>query len=183
MEIVKKLAREQAAALLRQLADALEKNDRSKVPIDDEAIELPVDIDIELEYEEDENEAELEIEMKWLMVSRKNEAKRTAKFELFKGADNQWYFHLKAANGEIILSSEGYKKKQGAENGIRSVKTNADIENIEFRTSRSNQPYFVLKAANREIIGTSQMYKRQLGAQKGAASVIENAPEARILEI
>jgi uncharacterized protein len=34
-------------------------------------------------------------------------------------------FHLKAANGQIIASSEGYKTKAGAENGIQSVKTNA----------------------------------------------------------
>jgi uncharacterized protein YegP (UPF0339 family) len=48
-----------------------------------------------------------------------------AKFELFKDADGKFRFRLKAANGEIIASSEGYKSKTGAENGIKSVKTNA----------------------------------------------------------
>jgi hypothetical protein len=34
-------------------------------------------------------------------------------------------FHPKAANGEVIASSEGYTSKAGAENGIKSVQTNA----------------------------------------------------------
>jgi uncharacterized protein YegP (UPF0339 family) len=34
-------------------------------------------------------------------------------------------FELKAANGEIVASSEGYKSKAAAENGINSVQTNA----------------------------------------------------------
>jgi uncharacterized protein len=48
-----------------------------------------------------------------------------AEFELFKDSANQFRFHLKAGNGEIIATSESYKSKAGAENGIESVKTNA----------------------------------------------------------
>jgi hypothetical protein len=47
------------------------------------------------------------------------------KYEFFKDAHGEFRFHLKAANGEIIASSEGYKSKAAAENGIKSVKTNA----------------------------------------------------------
>ena len=36
----------------------------------------------------------------------------------------EYRFHLKAANGEIIASSEGYKSKAAADNGIKSVQTN-----------------------------------------------------------
>jgi uncharacterized protein len=48
-----------------------------------------------------------------------------AKFELFKDHAGEFRFHLKAANGEIIASSQGYKSKEAAENGIKSVQTNA----------------------------------------------------------
>ena len=34
-------------------------------------------------------------------------------------------FRLKAKNGEIIATSEGYKKKASALNGIESIKRNA----------------------------------------------------------
>ena len=36
------------------------------------------------------------------------------KFQVFKGIDNQFYFRLKAQNGEIILASEAYTAKQSA---------------------------------------------------------------------
>lgn len=47
------------------------------------------------------------------------------KFELFKDKSEDIRFHLWAANGEIIASSQGYKSKAAAEKGIDSVKTNA----------------------------------------------------------
>jgi len=44
------------------------------------------------------------------------------KFEIFLGADGQFYFHLKAENGLIIAASQGYTTKQSAENGIEAIK-------------------------------------------------------------
>jgi uncharacterized protein YegP (UPF0339 family) len=44
------------------------------------------------------------------------------KFEIFIGADKQFYFHLKDENGEIIAASQGYTTKQSAENGIAAIK-------------------------------------------------------------
>lgn len=40
------------------------------------------------------------------------------------------YFVLKGGNGEIIGVSEPYDTKEGAENGIKSVKENAPISEI-----------------------------------------------------
>jgi len=36
------------------------------------------------------------------------------RFEVFKGKDGQWYFRRVAANGEIVSSSEGYKRRKDA---------------------------------------------------------------------
>lgn len=47
------------------------------------------------------------------------------KFELYKDRSGEFRFRLKAANGEVIASSEGYSSKAGAQNGIESVKKNA----------------------------------------------------------
>ncbi|MEO5348562.1 MAG: YegP family protein [Magnetococcus sp. YQC-3] len=51
-------------------------------------------------------------------------------FELFEGRDKQFYFHLKAPNGEIIAQSEGYKTKQGANDGIEKVKKYAPSASV-----------------------------------------------------
>lgn len=47
------------------------------------------------------------------------------KFELYKDKGGQYRFNLKAGNGEVIASSEGYASKASAKNGIESVKANA----------------------------------------------------------
>jgi uncharacterized protein YegP (UPF0339 family) len=48
-----------------------------------------------------------------------------AKFEMFKDSKGEFRFRLKAPNGEIIASSEGYKSQDACINGINSVKENA----------------------------------------------------------
>ena len=47
------------------------------------------------------------------------------RFELKQAKDSQYMFNLKAGNGQIILTSELYKTKVAAENGIESVRKNA----------------------------------------------------------
>ena len=53
------------------------------------------------------------------------------KFQVFKGEDDQFYFRLKAANGEIICASQGYTTKQSCINGIEAIKTVASQSPIE----------------------------------------------------
>ena len=48
-----------------------------------------------------------------------------SKFTIFKGTNGNYYFNLKAGNGEKVLSSEGYIYKSSCQNGIQSVKDNA----------------------------------------------------------
>lgn len=47
------------------------------------------------------------------------------KFEMYTDKAGEYRFRLKAKNGEIIATSEGYKAKAGCLNGIESVKKNA----------------------------------------------------------
>lgn len=103
------------------------------------------------------------------------------KFHLKVAKDGQFYFNLLAGNGEIILSSEMYKAKASATNGIESVRKNAVREGaFEVKTSTNGKPYFVLKATNGQIIGQSQMYASDTSAKGGIESVIKNAPDASL---
>ena len=47
------------------------------------------------------------------------------RFVIKKTSNGQYRFVLHAANGEPIATSETYKSKSGAKNGIDSVKKNA----------------------------------------------------------
>ena len=100
---------------------------------------------------------------------------------VIKRSDDQFHFHLTAANGEIILTSERYKTRSSAENGVMAVKESAAMERrYERRESRADEPYFVLKAGNNEIIGTSQMYVSKRGRDEGMRAVMENAGIAEV---
>ncbi len=47
------------------------------------------------------------------------------KFEMYTDKAGEFRFRLKATNGQVIATSEGYTGKNGCENGIASVKKNA----------------------------------------------------------
>lgn len=47
------------------------------------------------------------------------------KFEIFKGTNGQYYFHIKGANGEKIAQSEGYIRKESAKDTIAIIKKDA----------------------------------------------------------
>ena len=58
-------------------------------------------------------------------------AAKHPKFELYLDKAGEYRFRLKARNGEVIATSEGYKTKDSCENGIASVKKNApDAETV-----------------------------------------------------
>lgn len=47
------------------------------------------------------------------------------KFEVYLDKAGEYRFRLKARNGEIVATGEGYKAKAGCLNGIESIKKNA----------------------------------------------------------
>ncbi len=53
------------------------------------------------------------------------------KFEMYTDKAGEFRFRLKATNGQIIATSEGYNAKAGCLNGIESVKKNAAEGKIE----------------------------------------------------
>ncbi len=101
------------------------------------------------------------------------------KFSTKTGADGQFYFNLKAGNGQIILGSEGYTTTAARDNGIASVKKNAaDASNFEKKESANGKFFFNLKAGNGQVIGKSQLYADEAGRDNGIESVMNNAPDA-----
>lgn len=63
--------------------------------------------------------------------SVKKNASDESRFEKKTAADGRFYFVLKAANHQIIGSSQMYKSEDGCDNGIQSVGKNAPVAEIE----------------------------------------------------
>jgi uncharacterized protein YegP (UPF0339 family) len=107
----------------------------------------------------------------------------SGKYEIKRAKNGEYYFNLKAANGEVILTSETYKAKASAEKGIESVKTNSlEGAHYERKGSHNGKFFFVLKAANREVIGSSEMYESEASRDKGIESVKTNGPSADVVD-
>lgn len=103
-------------------------------------------------------------------------------FVLQQAADGQFYFNLRAENNETILTSERYQARASAQNGIRSVQTNAPLDQrYSRRVAADGRHYFVLLAANGEPIGTSEQYSSAAEMEAGIAAVMRTAPSAPVV--
>jgi len=105
-------------------------------------------------------------------------------------------FDLKAANGQVIGTSEVYSSKKACLNGIESVKKNTEMakfenqteENFEKVTNPKFEMYvdkggefrFRLNAKNGENILASEGYKTKASCLNGIESVKKNAPSASV---
>ncbi|MFZ5956702.1 YegP family protein [Pseudomonas knackmussii] len=104
-----------------------------------------------------------------------------AKYHLKKASDGQFHFNLHASNGEVVISSELYKAKTSAIEGIESVRRNSQREGaFELKEASNGKHYFVLKATNGQVVGQSQMYGSRASAENGVAAVKRYAPDAGI---
>lgn len=104
-------------------------------------------------------------------------------FIISKRTNGEFQFNLKADNGEIILTSEGYTTKAACTLGIAAVKANSiDDGKYVRQTSSNGKFYFNLKASNGQVIGTSQLYVSAQSRDSGINAVKSNAPSASILD-
>ncbi len=105
-------------------------------------------------------------------------------YELTNSSDGQFRFVLKAGNAETILTSELYRTRASAENGISSVQNNCQAdERYDRKESANNKFYFNLKAANHQIIGSSQMYATAASRDKGIESVKNNGASETVKDL
>ena len=105
-----------------------------------------------------------------------------AKFEIFKRPAG-FHFRLKAANGEIILTSEAYTAKASVEKGVASVRMTAP-SGARYEPKRSAAGYsFVMKGENGELIGRGEVYSSSSGRDNGIESVKTNAPAAALEDL
>ena len=104
-----------------------------------------------------------------------------ASYEIKRAKNKQFYFNLKATNGEIILTSEMYKSRTGANNGIASVTKNGpNCLMYDMKMDKRGQYYFLLKAANNKVIGKSESYTSAASMEKGIMAVMKNAASAAV---
>ncbi|MBR6800204.1 MAG: YegP family protein [Eubacteriaceae bacterium] len=115
-----------------------------------------------------------------------------------KETNTGFMFNLKAANGEVIATSEVYSDKDNCLGGIESVKKAAPVANIEDQTvenyeeakhpkfevylDKAGEFRFRLKASNGQNIARSEGYKAKASCLNGIESVKKNADSDVVVE-
>lgn len=106
-------------------------------------------------------------------------------------------FHLKAANGQTIATSEVYTTLDACKKGIDSVKANAPVAALEDQTTGGEAKHpkfqiytdkrgefrFRLTAKNGQTIAVSEGYTGKDSCLNGVESVRKNAPDADVKEV
>ena len=57
------------------------------------------------------------------------------KFEVYQDSRGDYRFRLKAGNGQVIATGEGYKSKKSCMNGIESIRKNAPDATLHDQTA------------------------------------------------
>lgn len=103
------------------------------------------------------------------------------KFEVYKDKKGEVRFRLKASNGQVILASEGYKRKSSCMSGVESVRKNSQADDrFERKATKGGKWMFNLRARNGQVIGTSETYESEKARDNGIASVMKNAADAKV---
>ncbi len=101
-------------------------------------------------------------------------APHTERFELVTGEDGQTYFHLRAGNGEIVLASEGYASKAGANDGIESVRSNGvRLDQFDVFATKDGGYALRLLAGNGKTIARGEVYASKSNAERAARRIVE----------
>jgi uncharacterized protein YegP (UPF0339 family) len=102
-------------------------------------------------------------------------------FQIIRGENQQYYFRLKTALGEIILHSDGFKVREGAEKGIELIKLSVyHEEKFKRKISLDGRYYFEILSMEKNILGTSGMFDTIQECDHGISLVKDLAPDAMI---
>jgi uncharacterized protein YegP (UPF0339 family) len=101
------------------------------------------------------------------------------------GADGKHYVSLKAANGEIIATGQGYSTRSNATRGINTLVANVGSflaywdamagARIQVNAGAAGKYSFNLHAANGAVVLSSESYTTEAAALNGGLSVLDNA--------
>jgi amphi-Trp domain-containing protein len=146
--------REEIAAVLSGVADGiLAGSVRVGTDAGAVTVDVPEELTLEIELETEGGERSLELELEWpapddasaassdevapdeterepALVGAADGSRSLARFEVYRGRDDEWRWRLRHRNGNIIATGgEGYTRKHNALKGLRSVMANsADAE-------------------------------------------------------
>lgn len=200
--------RRRLASFFRRFARRLGRDET--VPIDENqnvAVEVPEEPGLRVELERGDGTVTLSLELEWeaaMGAVETDVVASKARFEVYEDVGDEYRWRLVHDNGNIIADgSEGYTSKQGARQGLESVRSHASGAYIVDRSDTAEAPdeggsdalfelyedegeqwRWRLVHENGNIIADgSQGYSSKQKAQQGLASVQTNTTGAPVVEL
>jgi hypothetical protein len=105
-----------------------------------------------------------------------------AKFELYQDQTGDHRFRLIAEAGTELLTSERYRSKKGARNGVEVVRRNAPNDSRYARIQTdSGLPMFNLIGGNHQVVATSLPYQSSSAMEHALAMVKAASATAEVV--
>lgn len=96
-------------------------------------------------------------------------------FDLWKNASGKFYFHLDAANGETLLSSQAYDTRMAAITGLLSVLDHGGLASAyRIKVGADGKHYVSLTSSNGRTIATGEGYATKQSAERGIETMVRN---------
>lgn len=104
--------------------------------------------------------------------------------ELYRGNNKEHYFRMVNDNGMILLSSEGFHKKDNALRGVDTVKEQLHHpEQIVKRQTRQGKHYFSLKKPDGQVICRSTLFESADLRDHCIDDLKEELPQSELKEV
>lgn len=101
------------------------------------------------------------------------------KFQVFRGEDEKYYFRLNVADGDIILHSDGFRIREGAEKSIELVRLSVyHDDRFKRKISLDGRYYFDILSMDKNILATSRMFETIQDCDRALGLVRDLAPKA-----
>ena len=107
------------------------------------------------------------------------------KYEVYTDGTSH-YYTLKASNGEVLIKSEAYAKRESVLLAIEAIKRNVEVGTISVRQDKHGLYQFVLVAKNHRTLVMSANYateKRATSASESFKRFASNSPVIELTEI
>ena len=106
-----------------------------------------------------------------------------AHYVLTNSKDGHMMFNLKAANGQVILTSKRFATKKDVEDGLEKVRMDSPLDQrYERRVNSKKEPYFILNDSRSQELGRSEYYSSESAMENGIESVKKNGPGATVVD-
>lgn len=170
----------------KTVAPAVEEKEavESKPVEEVKEIEEPASEEVEETEEAEEKKRKLKIRGSISQaVGQAGRSKVLGKFEVFP-EDDEFKYRLKANNGEILVVSYGYSTREGAHDGIVTLKKNLENGMVAYITDKNGRSQWRLSTSNdARIVALGETYASLGSAQKAFTSAQKFSKVNRIVDL